>query len=234
MQAVQSKLVEVQTHQQQSRRVQDQDLTRIERAVKEPIAQLLLSQQRIELKLNADVALGVVQAAESRTSTTTQTNWNRETVPSSAICVTAFTSHNRCTDFCVCKCHQLSTGHSPSGLNKFFGRLFFGYSGLPYLGPPCDSQFCERNNCPVISIVYFFPLWLLARAFAMTVRLSLNNGPELNIRFPRIISNSAKIFSHAVRGEVDDIHLLFRQGLASPYDIDGLNGQTALMVFSRA
>ena len=227
MQTLHTKLENMQINQQQ---IRDQISIRTERAVEEPIAQLVSGQQRMELKLDTTLALRIVRAAESRAPTTTPAIGSRASVPASAICVTTFASHNRCMYSCVCKCHQLSVGRSPHLLNQLFGRLFFGYTGLPYINPPCDSKSCNRKSCSMISIVYLFPLWLLARAFTVIARLSISNGPEITIRFPRIIPNSSKIFNLAGQGKINEIYSLFQQGLASPFDIDGSNGFTALLV----
>ena len=230
--ALDTKIEDIRTHQQKRQASQDQNLARIESAVDEPIAQLLLSQQRIELKLNADSTSGLVQALESQISATTNPVRNREMNPSNAVCVTAFSPHHRCIDGCVCKCHHLQARRSPRAMEKILGRLFCGYAGLPYLGPPCDNKSCERNTYPIIRIIYFFPAWLLARAFTMVARLSFRNGLGMNIRFPQIVENSSKIFALARHGCIEDMCSLFRQGLASPFDIDGSTGGTALMVVS--
>ena len=231
MQALHTKLEDVRIHQQRGRLVQDQNSARTERAVEELIAQLLSGQQRIELKLNADTAQGIMHTIESQMLAPTH-NRDRESVSPPAICVTAFTSYNRCIGGCVCKCHHLQARRSPQALNRLLGRLFFGYAGLPYLGPLCDSKSCDRNSYPMISIIYFFPVWLLARALTMVARLSSITGPEINIRFPRITATSSRIFNLARQGKVDEIRLLLQQGHASPFDIDSSNGYTALMVFS--
>ena len=232
MQALHTMVEDVRIHQQQSQTSQDPNLARTERAIEEPIAQLLLSQQRIELKLNADVASGLVQTAKSQISATTNPVRNREMNQSRAFCVTALSSHHRCIDGCVCKCHHLQAKRSPRALEQFFGRLFCGYAGLPCLGPPCDNKSCDRNNNPIISIIYFFPLWLLARAFTVIAKLSFSSGPEISIRFPRVVANYSRIFGLANQGKSEEMWSLFRQGLASPFDVDVSNGYTSLTVFS--
>ncbi|KAI9716433.1 MAG: hypothetical protein M1812_005328 [Candelaria pacifica] len=52
------------------------------------------------------------------------------------------------------------------------------------------------------------------------------DGPEISLRFPKIISVDAAIMDYARRGNVDGMKRLFSKGLASPHDVSSLNGYT--------
>ena len=56
------------------------------------------------------------------------------------------------------------------------------------------------------------------------------NGPQFSLRMPRVVESNAKIFSLAVQGDLNNMKNLFRDGLASPYDVAASNGRTALHV----
>ena len=161
MQNLHTKLGDVQTHQEQSNIVRDQYSVISERALKESITKLHSIQRRIELRLNADAALAVSQAVESRASISKHIIGNYENKVDTAMYIDAFSHSLHCENSCICRCHQLQTRRSPRVFNRFLGCLFFGYTGPPYLSPPCDSEACNKSTCPKISFAYFFPPWLL-------------------------------------------------------------------------
>ncbi|KAI9746981.1 MAG: hypothetical protein M1835_002281 [Candelina submexicana] len=54
------------------------------------------------------------------------------------------------------------------------------------------------------------------------------DGPEISLRYPKIISVDATIIDYARRGNVDGMKRLFSKGLASLHDVSSLNGYTVL------
>lgn len=54
--------------------------------------------------------------------------------------------------------------------------------------------------------------------------------PRVSLSLPRVIEGNADIMRFAVSGNLDGIKSLFKQGLASPYDVVFSTGRTALHV----
>ena len=153
--------------------------------------------------------------------------WTSESVRITATVICA----NRASN-CPCHCHRRGrpTKRSPKVLDRFIGTLFIGYLGIPYVNAPCDDSDCAQRSGSDIRLAYIFPAWLLARALVILLKLLPAYGPELNIRIPRVVSNSSRLFSCATSGDVDSMKEMLNRGLASPMDVDALTGNTALMV----
>ena len=60
---------------------------------------------------------------------------------------------------------------------------------------------------------------MIARAVSMLVSSKMA-GPELQLRTLRIIPPNSDIFRLAIAGDVNGVRAMFKDGLASIYDID--------------
>ena len=137
----------------------------------------------------------------------------------------------QCTDDCACNCHVKTKIYSPDGLRNLLGQLFVGYSGLPVVKNACSDTKCARKKAHTSSVTYFFPHWWVAqRMLSLVVRMMALGGPEVTLKFPRIVPATARIFRHCYLGEVDSLRALFATGLGSPADTDAKTGATPLHV----
>jgi len=137
---------------------------------------------------------------------------------------------HRCEGWCSCTCHKARGLKSPQLLESVLGRLFIGYSGFLSPTRPCSERQCHQQSIPTIKFNYYFPSWMLARAFQVTFLMSYMGGPELILRCPRVVPDNSPVLFQAVQGDVAKIQYLFDKGLASPYDVAFGNGRTALHV----
>lgn len=55
-------------------------------------------------------------------------------------------------------------------------------------------------------------------------------GPEVSLRFNRVVDGKALVFHYATTGDVSKMKRLFEQGLASPSDVRYDSGWTPLHV----
>jgi len=133
--------------------------------------------------------------------------------------------------FCCCRCHTQRTLRSLDFLSNFMGSFSVRVgSALMRIPQTCDERTCQQLLChqqkpPTYRISYFLPSWLLARM----IQLKLD-GPRFSLNLPRVVPTGAPIFAYASRGDTNGIQELFRQGLASPYDVEGETGTSALHV----
>ena len=238
VQLIQDEIRDLQNTQQQIASAQIQRLTEHEATVQEPITQLLVAQQRLELKLDVVEARHIASNAESKVRATAQSIFNvrnpaDQTLTSSTVQVTTTITRWQCTERCGCSCHRhrRPNKRTPNILDRFVGILFVGYLGLPYISERCDDEDCIQRSRSSVLIIYFFPTWLLARAMILVLRLSSVKGPELNLRIPRVVSNASRTFYCAGTGDVVGLKEIFHRGLGSPMDIDVTNGFTALSVY---
>ena len=155
-----------------------------------------------------------------------------ETRTSNATRVTATVASAHVASTCPCSCHNGNrpTKRTPTILNRFIGVLFIGYLGVPYVNEPCNDPYCGQRCGSEIRLAYLFPAWLLARTLTILFKLSPARGPEFNIRLPRTISNTSRIITCAIKGNVDGMREILNKGLGSPMDVDISNGCTPLIV----
>ena len=237
VQVIQDEVRDLQRIQQQISSTQNQRLGEHEAAMQQPITQLLNSQQRLELKLDIVEARLVAKNTEFRVRGPTQSILNPRCSldrisTSSTVRITTSLTRWRCADSCTCSCHrhQRPNKRTPNILDRFIGVLFVGYHGLPKISERCSDGDCIQQSSSTLLISYFFPTWLLARAMILVLRLSSVHGPELNLRIPRIVSDTSRIFHYAIDGSIEDLKEIFHQGLGSPMDLNASNGNTALFV----
>ena len=130
----------------------------------------------------------------------------------------------QCSLWCSCACHSRKKFRLPSP----FGTLSGSFSGLPLLTRRCAERACQNSAGPSGSIVYRFPSWFWNRLMAITLSSIPICGPEINIRFPRVVITS-KLYLFAMHGDISGVKNLFTQGAASPWDVNE-RGSSALYV----
>ena len=136
----------------------------------------------------------------------------------------------RCEGWCSCSCHQVNYLRTPQSADLALGSMFIGLAGFPVRRQRCSEKTCRKQSIPTLKVTYHFPLWLLARVVHFSLSLTYMNGPQISLHMPRVVESNAKIFSLAVQGDLINMKNLFREGLASPYDVAASNGRTALHV----
>ena len=135
-----------------------------------------------------------------------------------------------CDISCHCLCHETTHGRSPDLLDRFFGILFWGYSGLPIARKRCDVATCQRRRGLKFGISYFFPAWFVEKKIDLTFRSMPLGEPQMSIKMVNIVSNGALIFKYTHNQDISGLQSLFAQSLASPSDAGHLDGYTALHV----
>lgn len=128
-----------------------------------------------------------------------------------------------CQPWCSCACHAKSVlrTNRPNGL----GSLSISYSGLPWVTAQCDQKLCRSRSLPTVALTIRFPPWFWNRYVAPSFAYSPLEGPSINyLQFPRTVSWMSSLWRHGLDGNIRAIQDLFSQGLASPFDVQGLGG----------
>ncbi|KAJ5961042.1 ankyrin repeat containing protein [Penicillium vulpinum] len=189
----------------------DERLATLERALNEQLS-------RLQLRLNSD--MGAKLHGQAPNLSTVQQN-RKSFAPSNQGIVRIRAAHyigKICEADCRCACHQRVKYHSPSLVGPVVGQLFFGYAGFPRIRSRCDDDRCGRSRARHVSIEYWFPLWFLSRILMIILSLQ-RSGPELRLRVVRRIPDAAQCIDFARTGNIEGIKLLFKEGLASPFDV---------------
>lgn len=137
---------------------------------------------------------------------------------------------SQCEGWCSCSCHQVNYFRSPQGTESDFGSIFIGFSAFPLQRQRCTEKNCQKQSIPTLRVTYHFPQWLIARMISFALSLTYMNGPQVSLHMPRVVNDNAAIFTLAVQGNLSGLKKLFKDGLASPYDVAANNGRTALHV----
>ena len=136
----------------------------------------------------------------------------------------------QCEGWCSCSCHQVNYFRTPQIADLALGSMFVGLSGFPMGRQRCSEKLCRKQSIPTLKVTYHFPQRLLERAIYFSLSLTYMNGPQVSLHVPRVVEDNAKIFQFAVQGNLSGMKDIFRDGLASPYDVAASNGRTALHV----
>ena len=230
IQDIQDGLKQLQNAQAEADALQAQRLSQQTSIMNHSITRSLLAQQRLELKIDKIEATTAAKIARDLASSATRTSFGTQTKGHYSIQASTVTRGTRCSGYCVCICHQRSKTHSSPSLNRFFGTLFVGYTGVPRIVSPCDTRTCTQRSSLAVVVTYVFPKWFLARAMVLMMGLSSFKGPQLNIAFPRLVDNDSLLFDYIRQDDLTGVKRLFSQRIASPFDMDHRSGYTALMV----
>ncbi|KAI4280572.1 MAG: hypothetical protein L6R35_005863 [Caloplaca aegaea] len=136
---------------------------------------------------------------------------------------------SECSRSCVCTCHIRRRFNTARLLDGFLGTLFIGYSGSPILSQKCDQVSCRGRKDSSTSVVYQFPRWfVISRIIELKAKVTAMYGPEVSLRFNRVVDGKALVFHYATTGDTDKMRQLFEQGRASPSDVRFDSGWTPL------
>ena len=138
---------------------------------------------------------------------------------------------SECSETCKCSCHRRRRLSSPRLLDGLLGTLFIGYSGAPLLSQHCDQVSCQGRRSSTTSLVYTFPRWfVVSRMLQLKAKVTAMYGPEVSLRFNRVVNGKALVFHYATTGDVSKMKQLFEQGRASPSDVRYDSGWTPFHV----
>lgn len=137
---------------------------------------------------------------------------------------------SQCEGWCSCSCHKVNYFRTPEGTESAFGSMLIGFSAFPLQRQRCSEKNCQKQSIPTLRVTYHFPQWLIARMISFALSLTYMNGPQVSLHMPRVVDDNSAIFTFAVQGNLSGLKKLFKDGLASPYDVAARNGRTALHV----
>lgn len=137
-----------------------------------------------------------------------------------------------CSSRCLCHCHKTYFAKTPTLTQDIIGSLFIGYSNTPINRKPCNEKLCKQQRSSLLKVNYYFPSWLLHRMVAFKNIWNPNEGHQISVRIPRVVDPFSDVFLVADHGNLESLKELFDQGLASPFDISGDDGESVLQVSS--
>ncbi|KAF3938286.1 Ankyrin-1 [Dactylella cylindrospora] len=137
---------------------------------------------------------------------------------------------NPCRNYCPCSCHGKKKGKisAPGFLESVLGKIFIGYSGVPFLNNKCDFRGCRDQQIPSATVEYWFPWWFVSRNLKIDIKCLTHAGPQLQMSTVRRVPDDAQAVSFALQGNIDGLKYLFNQGLASPRDVSESRGFTLM------
>lgn len=150
-----------------------------------------------------------------------------------AVNVARYSAAPRCDTDCPCACHKRLFLRSPKLLEQLVGRLFLGYTCLPFLKQPCTSVTCHQRSVASASMTYFLPRWFSEKAVSATFMSTPLGNPSLNLKIRRVVPEMSQLFRLSRYGDAQGLRDLFVSGMASPDDVHIRGGWSALHVNTR-
>lgn len=129
-----------------------------------------------------------------------------------------------CKELCSCICHQKKILRVKQPYSAAAGSLSLGYSGLPWITPDCDQKSCGSRSIPSIAMTIQFPAWFWRRYLSSSFTYTPIRGPEINLKLPRTVGWTCKLWGYGLDGNLRGIQELFSTGAASPWDVSPLGG----------
>jgi hypothetical protein len=129
-------------------------------------------------------------------------------------------SRTRCRRTCKCPCHKRSRLQSPQMLEKLIGSWSANYTGSRWLTWTSCISTCAQRADASMEFQYDFPKWVMMRRLAALYQQAVG-GPELLLRVSRQVPSSDKVVALAYQGRLQELRVMFRDKLASPFDVSG-------------
>ena len=127
-----------------------------------------------------------------------------------------------CEPWCSCACHAKTVLRLKQP--DVVGSFSVAYSGLPWVTASCDQKSCRSRSITNVAVTVQFPAWFWKRYWSSSFSYTAIRGPEINVKMPRTVSWLSDLWRHGVDGNLRAVQDLFSQGLASPWDVQGLGG----------
>jgi hypothetical protein len=131
---------------------------------------------------------------------------------SSSVQVSATITMNQCPRGCRCRCHTRSSLQTPSALRGLFGQLQWSYKSSLSIRS-CNHSEC-RKSISNQHMTYYFPRWLVSRAFVASANLDniFGAGAKVMVNIPLIVPEEEHIvWSLVIAGNVEELkHVLAR------------------------
>lgn len=127
---------------------------------------------------------------------------------------------------CPCSCHNTMQS-SKSTIT--LGSLIIGVSGRIFSNPVCDSLNCRDHSHFSITIAYYFPCWLFAKAIIFQcVRLPYGH-PSFGLRVRNLLPEHSPVMHAIERGQPLVLRSMLERRISSPDDMEEM-GWTLLTV----
>lgn len=127
-----------------------------------------------------------------------------------------------CKDWCSCACHVKTVLRVKQP--NLVGSFSLAYSGLPWVTADCDQKSCRSRSVPSVAVTVQFPAWFWKRYLSTSFCYTSLRGPEVNLKIPRIVDWTSKLWGYGLRGNIQALQKIFSTGAASPWDIQPIGG----------
>ena len=144
--------------------------------------------------------------------------------PSKGMQVYTRKSTAHCKTWCSCTCHKKRVLRVKQPSTGAIGSFSLAYSGLPWVTANCDEKLCASKSLPSIAMTVQFPAWFLKRCLSTSLTYAPAAGPNINLKLPRTVDWTWKLWVYAPEGNLAAIKDLFATGAASPWDVSPLGG----------
>lgn len=127
--------------------------------------------------------------------------------------ISATTTSRPCSNGCRCQCHANMSVRTPRWLRSVFGQLLWSYNSSISMRS-CSFPSC-RKSLGKHHFTYYFPPWLVSRAFVASASLEdlFGAGAKISVNIPLIVPEEDHIvWSFVMAGNLEQLrHMLSRE-----------------------
>lgn len=121
---------------------------------------------------------------------------------------------------CSCSCHSTMHYSTSTITSKVFGKLVIGVSGRIFSNPMCDNPNCRDHSHFSITVAYYFPCWIVAKAvIVQCVRLPYGH-PSFGLRVRNLLPEHSPVMSAITEGQPLVLRSLLENRVSSPDDME--------------
>ena len=130
---------------------------------------------------------------------------------------------------CPCSCHTTLRYSTCPIRSKVFGNLVIGVSGRVFIDSACDTSHCLDHPHFSMTVAYYFPSWLLAKAIIFQCVRSPYGQPSFGLQVRNLLPEHSQAMRAIERGQPLVLPSMLEDRVSTPNDMEEM-GWTLLTV----
>lgn len=127
---------------------------------------------------------------------------------------------------CSCSCHKLRYCSSPLVFVKTLGRLVVGVSGYIFNEPICSDATCQDQARYSLTVTYYFPSWLIAKAIILRCTRSPYGEPSIGVHVRSLLPEHSPTIRAITEGQIETLKSLFQERISTPNAMEEMSWTT--------
>ena len=121
---------------------------------------------------------------------------------------------------CPCRCHINMRCSTSAITSKFFGSLVIGIVGRIFGDQACDSPNCRNHPHFSITVAYYFPSWLIAKAIIFQCVRQPYGQPAFGLRVRNLLPEHSPAMRATEGGDPLALRSILEDRISTPNDME--------------